>query len=116
MQATCWGRAEQLQAREGQRAAGSLPASWAASPAFGLLRDPLWGPASRLWDVKRFSAFWGMPGEAAHGLWEVVCLLRKNLRGWKVPRQRQISLTHSPPSSLQSSVVCAANRRASDIT
>lgn len=84
--------------------------------AFGLLRDPLWGPASHLWDVKRFSAFWGMPGEAAHGLWEVVCLLRKNLRGWKVPRQRQIYLTRSSPSSLQSSVVCASNCRASEIT
>lgn len=49
-------------------------------------------------------------------VWEVLCLLGKNLRGWKMPQQWQIYLTRSSPSSLQSSVVCASNGRASEIT
>lgn len=69
-------------------AAGSPLASWTVSPAFSLLQHPLWGPALCWCDVKWFSAFSGMPGQAVHGwlqmvLWKVLCPPRKPLYRWK---------------------------------
>ena len=74
----------------GQWAAGSAPASGAASPAFGLRQGPLWRPASRLRGVEWFDASSGMPGQAPRGLWEVAAGRGSPCAGGKCPHSKPL--------------------------
>lgn len=81
----CWGRAERRAGALLRRAGRRAQPAGCCSILSGLLRCVCVM-------FKWFSAFSGMPGQAARrlpadGLREVHCVPRKPLRGWEVPHQ-----------------------------